>query len=279
MYGLATANIGRVLLESGQRGRAEEFFNELKETAERSGQANLLLYSMFIDGILATLDGRLEDAVAIGQNVCVRGEQLGPAQYANIMGIMASFRALLYLGRLDEFLHLFKNNPVLAGPFVRAVIGQDAEAVKILEQWVVARPDIGSNSDETGASVDILFLQAAVRVGHLPAVELLLRRFSGSGMRTTGYQCPTCISRHLGAAAALLGRPEDARRYYSDALKAATEMRFRPEIALTRLQLAELLLENYPGEKADAAEHLDFAIKEFREMKMQPSLERALKYL
>ena len=38
-----------------------------------------------------------------------------------------------------------------------------------------------------------------------------------------------------------------------------------------------LILEHYPEEKGDALEHLDFAIKEFREMKMQPSLERALK--
>ena len=50
-----------------------------------------------------------------------------------------------------------------------------------------------------------------------------------------------------------------------------------PEVALTRLQLAELLLEHYPAEKKAALEHLDFAIKEFREMKMQPSLERALR--
>jgi len=55
-------------------------------------------------------------------------------------------------------------------------------------------------------------------------------------------------------------------------------MRFCPEIALTRLQLAELLLEHYPEEKSDAPEHLDFAIAEFREMKMQPSLERALRH-
>jgi hypothetical protein len=54
-------------------------------------------------------------------------------------------------------------------------------------------------------------------------------------------------------------------------------MPFRPELALTRLQLAELLLERYPEEKKEAPEHLDFAIKEFREMKMQPSLERALR--
>jgi uncharacterized protein (DUF924 family) len=32
---------------------------------------------------------------------------------------------------------------------------------------------------------------------------------------------------------------------------------------------------HYPDEKKGALEHQDFAIKEFREMKMQPSLERA----
>jgi hypothetical protein len=37
-------------------------------------------------------------------------------------------------------------------------------------------------------------------------------------------------------------------------------------------------LEHYPDEKSDALEHLGFAITEFREMKMQPSLERALRH-
>jgi hypothetical protein len=55
-------------------------------------------------------------------------------------------------------------------------------------------------------------------------------------------------------------------------------MKFRPEIALTRLQLAELLLEHYPQEESEAIAHLDFAIKDFREMKRQPSLERALRH-
>ena len=54
-------------------------------------------------------------------------------------------------------------------------------------------------------------------------------------------------------------------------------MRFCPEVALTQLQLAELLLEHYPDEKSEALKHLDFAINEFREMKMKPSLERALR--
>ena len=62
------------------------------------------------------------------------------------------------------------------------------------------------------------------------------------------------------------------------AIKVCTEMPFRPELALSRLELTELLLEHYPDEKNEALEHLDFAIKEFREMKMQPSLERALRH-
>jgi hypothetical protein len=37
-----------------------------------------------------------------------------------------------------------------------------------------------------------------------------------------------------------------------------------------------LLLEYYPDEKTEATEHLDFAIRELREVKMQPALERAL---
>ena len=47
---------------------------------------------------------------------------------------------------------------------------------------------------------------------------------------------------------------------------------------MTRLQLAELLLEHYPDERTEALDHLDFAISEFRDMKMQPSLERALRH-
>jgi hypothetical protein len=50
----------------------------------------------------------------------------------------------------------------------------------------------------------------------------------------------------------------------------------RPELVLTRLQLTELLLEHYPDERSEALAHLDFAIGDFRDMKMQPSLERAL---
>ena len=148
----------------------------------------------------------------------------------------------------------------------------------MLEELVLSRPGIGSDEDETRAWPDILFLETAVLVGHREAAELLLRRFAGSGMHTTGFYYTTCIPSHLGAAAALLGRPDEARVHYRTALEVCQEMRFRPELALTQLHSAELLLEHYPEERAEALEHLDTAIAEFRDMKMQPSLERALRH-
>ncbi len=67
-------------------------------------------------------------------------------------------------------------------------------------------------------------------------------------------------------------------RCFEQAVKVYERIRCRPAIALTRLQLAELLLAHYPDKGTEAQEHLDFAIAEFREMKMRPSLERALRH-
>jgi tetratricopeptide (TPR) repeat protein len=124
----------------------------------------------------------------------------------------------------------------------------------------------------------VLLLEAAALAKHTRAAETLLNLLVGAMYKTTGLENPTCVARHLGAAAALLGRYEEARKHYGEAIKVCTEMRFRPELALTRLQLAELLLEHYPKERAEALEHLDFAISGFRDMKMRPWLERALRH-
>ena len=112
---------------------------------------------------------------------------------------------------------------------------------------------------------------------HCKATELLLERFKDNTLATASHHWLTCIARHLGGAAVLLERYDEARKHYREAIRVCTDMRFRPELALSRFQLAELLLDHYPDEKPEAIEHLDFAIKEFREMKMQPSLERALR--
>src|SRR5206468_1279339 len=78
-------------------------------------------------------------------------------------------------------------------------------------------------------------------------------------------------------AAVLLGDPTRARSFYEMGLHAAGKIRFRPEIALIRSNLGELLLKHFPADRTQAIADLDFAIAEFEAMAMLPSLERALR--
>jgi hypothetical protein len=89
---------------------------------------------------------------------------------------------------------------------------------------------------------------------------------------------PTSAGRLLGSAAALLGRREEARAYFGAAFESCTRSQCRPELALTHLELAELLLTGEADEPAEGMKHLDLAIDELRAMKMAPALERALRH-
>jgi hypothetical protein len=98
------------------------------------------------------------------------------------------------------------------------------------------------------------------------------------------------VGRLLSMAAALNGKLEEAEDYCRQAIAACERARFRPELALCRLQLAEVLLRREQDDaltptlsqreredrRAEAQSHLDFVIEEFRVMNMQPSLDRAL---
>ena len=182
-------------------------------------------------------------------------------------------RPLLYLGKAENAFE--KILPPFMRIFYSAHLGKADEASESLNDMVRRRSHVNLREDESLAWIDTLLLEAAILVRHREAADFLLRRFAGSPIRTTGIWLSTIIARHLGAAAALLGRVDEAKAHYLDAIQVAADMRFRPELALTRFQLAELLLDHYPEEREQALEHLDFAIKEFEEMKMQPSLEKA----
>jgi tetratricopeptide (TPR) repeat protein len=276
----------QTFLEFGQRRRAEDVMAEMRTLAERSGQPNLLILSMINDATMAIWDGRLEEAVAIRRRMLARAEELGIVEFAMTWASWL-LPARVHLGdagrALESNLQGSRSLTRNVGAeqmilFCLAHLGRYAEVAEMLERLVVTRPNIGSAEDESTVWADIASLGAALLVGHRQATELLLRRLADSNCVTSGLWLTTCTGRHLGAAAALLDKPDEARKHYQKTIKICTEMRFRPELALSRLQLAELLLEHYPKERSEASEHLDFAIKEFQDMKMQPSLERALRH-
>jgi tetratricopeptide (TPR) repeat protein len=279
---------GGVFLAAGQRGRAEEVYSNLRAKATRTSHFRTWLASAGMDAVLAVMDGRFENALAILEKMLARGEQDSVTGVARLFANHPYYRVRIYRGEHLEEIEREHGRGVGAGRdspmafsilgWIQSHLGRKAEVAEILDKYVVQRPGFGTDEDETRFWVDALFLEAAVIIGHRQSAGLLLKRLNVPGLYTTGQSFPTCITRHLGGAAALLCRYDEARQHYQEAIRVCTEMPFRPELALTRLQLAELLLEHYPAEKKEALEHLDFAIKEFREMKMQPSLERALRH-
>jgi hypothetical protein len=161
---------------------------------------------------------------------------------------------LAHVGHLDE---------------ARAQLGQDLQRVVI--------------SEDTPIRILACLLEAAVLLEEREVADRLLPLLGD----VTAYAYPlTNVARVVGEAAALLGDRAGARAAYQHSLDWATRIRYRPEVALTRLALAELALGEVraspqPGTGNEELEaglaHLDFAIAELRAMKMQPALERALR--
>jgi len=243
---------------------------------------------MWAHAYSAFLNGYLEDAAKTLDHIIVYSQNAGIEGYGRETEMLIGLRLRVYLGNdvdylestlqkmLQEEVNAPKHQIIL---FIMACLGKAPETTERLDRMLASRSSIDFLDDTTNLNIDIFYLEAAVLANHRQAVEALLSRLTNhntSSQITTGS--PTCVARHLGAAAALLSRSEEARIHYQEAIKVCTVMPFRPELALTRLQIAELLLEHYPDERPEALEHLDFAIREFREMKMQPYLERALKH-
>jgi tetratricopeptide (TPR) repeat protein len=271
-----------IFLNLGRREKAEAVSQSIKQLAVTTGEAHHIIESHLADCALAFCDGRLEETVDILENDLAWRREVGLPENLS-QGAFVGFFALDYLYGINnspdspllrEVLESV-NTPVWRRlAFLPVRLGQMDEANRRLNRMIESRPHITTTDDMTQAGLDVLNLESAIRAGHLQAVELLTRRFANNTLATVGV---FCVARILGGGAALLERYDEAREHYKEAIRICTDMRFRLELALSRLEIAELLLDHYSDEKAEAIEHLDFSINEFREMKMQPSLERALR--
>jgi tetratricopeptide (TPR) repeat protein len=271
-------SLGHVCLEIGDRDGAERAWHELEELAERTGDVAVRLISQAPAIELAVLDGHLEEAVRRSDARDVLSEQVRTR--LRLARSASPARALIYLGKKERALELvglatFNPRTVMARRAVcLAAIGRHDEARALREKF----GDIGSDEDETATGMLVNLLEAAVLGRDADTARALSRRLAILESCAWEMSSAVAVGRLLGGAVALLGERENARTYFEQTLESCERIRNRPELALTRLELAELLLDYYPNERAAAIEHLDFAIGEFREMKMQPSLERALRH-
>jgi len=265
---------GGLLVQRGDRAGAEAAWQELAQLAERARDTSLAVLAMTCPAYLSVLDGRLEEAISLTESLARHAEELGVAAPVYVM------RLLFYVGRGNEQTLQDRLGPGRMGRSIRAVVLAHLGRYEEVHAICAGFGDIGSDADESSAHILLSLLEAAILSSDHKTARALYRRLAplADRLMVAGNFDLTAasVARYLGAAAALLGEPDEARAYYQQALEVCARVRFRPEIALVRLYLAELLLDRYPEERVQALEHLDFAIAELREMKMQPSLERAL---
>jgi tetratricopeptide (TPR) repeat protein len=271
-------NTGIRLMERGDRQAAEAVWQEAAIVAGHSRDSTVSVAANGSPICLAFMDGRLEEA--LGLFTAMEEQALEVGVRGPTTSSSSTVTQLLY-ATMVSFLGRDPRPMLSAGIQSRSASAQRAMVFAMRKEFAEVPPiiqqygDISSESDETAGGILFALLHACVLCSDKETVAALLPRFLplASELKSISW---TAIGRVLGDGAILLDRPSEAIALYELALDASTRARHRPELALTHLSLAELLLDHYPDEHDDAIAHLDFAIAELRDMRMQPALERAL---
>jgi len=304
-YALGLLFAGYVNLGRGRRDRAEQLWQRLSALAAGSRDANLLFLPLAAEISRLAFDGRLEEGLDAAVRMVSVAEESGSPVYGRHYATAAAFRPYLHLGRTEEALQALDDLRDAAGvqqqeelpdlqarrALCLARLGRMDEA-SALSHRLMARWFGTDDAPFVPSGMRVFLLEASLLQGDADAVATLSSGLAPAAalaaVSASGVSDPISVARVLGEAAASLGEQDRALEYYRQAIEVCEGAGLRPDLALTHLQLAELLLDHpHPdplpeGEgkrvRTEAIEHLDSAIGELRAMKMQPALERALRH-
>jgi DNA-binding CsgD family transcriptional regulator len=267
-----------------QEGEYDRFVQTLHEaiSVHRRGYAAgaYLLQPARGAAVLALLAGHLQEVLEHIQTFVARAEEVGRPDFARFIARERLFLPLLYLGDTERLLGLMSDEAFNSHEPERDSVTALMAAVclsqlgRVEEARRLAGPLLDGELDED--TIDELHLRLQLAVlweDHLAATRLAERLTPVAHVSCTSAGC---VGRVLGASWALRGDAARARAAFELAIRACERSHFRPELALARLDLAELMLGHYPQERAAALELLDMATAELRAMDMQPALRRAL---
>jgi DNA-binding CsgD family transcriptional regulator len=267
-----------------QEGKYDRFVQALHEaiSVHRQGYpaGAYLLQPVRGAAVLALLDGHLQEALDDIQTFVARAEEVGRPDFARLIARERLFLPLLYLGDAERLLEVTSEEAVGARESERDGTTVLMAAVclshlgRIDEARQLTGPLLDGELDEETIDELHLRLQLAVLWEDHPAATRLGELLDP--VAHISYTSVGCVGRVLGASWALRGEAARARAAFELAIRACQRSHFRPELALARLDLAELLLGHYPQERAAALELLDTATAELHAMDMQLALRRAL---
>jgi DNA-binding CsgD family transcriptional regulator len=265
-------------LRWGDRAQAEVERQELAKLATETQHRTAVTMSGAVEALFAMLDGRLHEALehtVIG--AFGTAHHAWRARIANWLGETAILaEELTWIESLNSFF-----TPAFRA-FLLAQAGRPDEAREVL----AGLPELVTDRPRPFYGFMVLFLEAAAVSGDKTAAPVLLELVN-EDWRFLGALPFVLVPRHLASVAALMGDFERAKSGYFDAIDYCESISYRPELALTRLDLANLLIRHAASpalsqgerdqERDEAFAHLDAAIAEFEAMGMRPPLERALR--
>ena len=258
--------------ELGDRPAVEAGIGALHELAQtyRSGYARS--WSIAYRAMLATLEGRFEEAASLGEEVLIHGGEdvnVINVYFSQLMalqrdrGELAEFEAVLAVG-VEE------NPGVVAYRAARALfhaeLGRVEEASQVIEELAAdGATRIPRDQTWTGSVAALINATAVLAArgdggaAYAPPAETLLRElrpFSGRVLvSAAGALCLGAVDRYLAMAALTSGDGASARAWCDSALALETQLGSPPHQARTRLWRARARITggDLDGAREDAA--------------------------
>lgn len=255
-------------LQQGEREAADAEGRELEALASRTRHRWAESVAAGANSLFLTMDGRLREAMDATVGTPGTFPRIWRGRLAGWLGDASV---------IDEEVARTRERVSYLAPqdlaFFLAQIGNRSEACALLaSRRELVRPP----SAEIMPSGPLAILLEAVALAGFepgaPAISALVRD-EPRLLATPGF---VLVPRHRATVAAMVGETDRAIAGYREAIAFCEHIGHRPELAMTRLDLAELLLKSGRDERGEALAQLDRAIPELETMEMAPALARAV---
>jgi DNA-binding CsgD family transcriptional regulator len=273
---LSSAQFDAVMthLQWGELSAASRQRQALRQLAEQTHHHSAVQHSTAVEALFAMLNGRLQDALdATTASSLGSFYHVWRGRIARWLGDAPAVEE--ELARMD-YLQYSAYAPGYAASML-AFLDRKGEAREAVES-VLKVINATSPGQPAAYSMLSLALEGCALGDDSEGAAVLLERMRGDSRKLSK---PTfvLVPRNLGRIAALLGSCDEARALYMDSLAFCESIGYRPELALTRLDLATLQLRHFPRERDDALRNLDLAANEFKAMSMTPAFDAAIALL